>query len=168
MLRKSDSSWVEELYREYGGLVYRRCLRLLRDREEALSGVQEVFLRLMGRMEKEIELGAPRRYLYTAATNYCLNRIRDRKPMADLCDFPELATSESDDPARLAELRAYISLTLEGLTETERLVLYMYYGDGMTQEEIAEAVDLSRKTVLEMLARLKETLRLSREAEAVS
>ena len=156
------------MYREYGGLVYRRCLRLLRDREEARSAVQEVFVRIMGRVEKEVDLGTPRRYLYTAATNYCLNFMRDRKPMVDLLDFDELATKEADDPERRVALRKELARALEGLTETERLVVYMYHGDGMTQEEIAEAVDLSRKTVLEMLARLHKRLRLARDQEKAS
>lgn len=41
------SDRLEQLYSEMGGMIYRRCLRMLGDKEEARVGVQEVFLRFM-------------------------------------------------------------------------------------------------------------------------
>ena len=57
---------VAELYRTYGPAIYRRCVRLLGDREAARDATQEVFGKLMrdaiklegrGKLEPEVLTG---------------------------------------------------------------------------------------------------------------
>ena len=70
---------AEALYRTYGPIVYRRCLRLLRDREAARDATQEVFVKLL-RDERALadrEKAVP--WIYRVATNHCLNLRRDAR-----------------------------------------------------------------------------------------
>src|SRR6266540_5480869 len=41
-----------ELYKQYGPVVYRRCLRLLKDPEAAKDATQEVFMKLVRDIRK--------------------------------------------------------------------------------------------------------------------
>jgi RNA polymerase sigma-70 factor (ECF subfamily) len=42
---------IEAYYRRYAPMVLRRCRRLLRDEEEAVDAMQDVFVRMMQRRE---------------------------------------------------------------------------------------------------------------------
>jgi len=69
---------VDQLYRQYGPMIIRRCRQLLRDEDQALDATQDVFVRLL---EQRMRLrdDYPSSLLYRMATNLCLNRIRDAK-----------------------------------------------------------------------------------------
>ncbi len=151
---------VEELYRQHGGLVYRRCLALLRDPDEARSAVQEVFLRIMGRLAHEEAVGNIRSYLFRAATNHCLNLLRDRRKLADCLDCDHVAGARRDDPHQQMAWRDRLEACLAGLSDRDRLAVHLYWGEGLTQDEVAEVLGLNRVTVVHLLARLRERLRL--------
>jgi RNA polymerase sigma-70 factor, ECF subfamily len=157
MLDKQDSAQVEALYREYGGLVYRRCLRILRDSDAALTAVQEVFMRFIIRLEQKPEINFARAYLFRTATNICLNTLRDRKPVTELVE-EEYAGSAGTDPGVLAEQRLMLAHGLSSLKDDERLALWLHLAEGLTQAEVAEVLGTSRKTVNEMLGRVRASL----------
>ena len=41
------SSEIEQIYRNYGGMVFRRCLQLLKIEAEAMDAAQDVFVRVV-------------------------------------------------------------------------------------------------------------------------
>src|SRR5512143_3873274 len=67
------------LYREYGPAVYRRCLRLLRDRDAAQDATQEVFVKLVSNMGRLEGRGEVLPWIYRVATNHCLNLGRNTR-----------------------------------------------------------------------------------------
>ena len=69
---------IDQLYRQYGPMVMRRCRQLLRDEDQALDATQDVFVRLIERRD-HLRADYPSSLLYRIATNICLNRIRDAK-----------------------------------------------------------------------------------------
>ena len=70
-----------ELYRTFGPAVYRRCLKLLRDKDAAQDATQEVFVKLLKDMERfeQIETALP--WLYRVVRNGALaaNRTAARR-----------------------------------------------------------------------------------------
>lgn len=148
-----DRDEISQLYRRLGPLIYRRCLRLLRDPDNARDATQEVFVRALrhaGRLKADREC-LP--WLYRVATNYCLNWIRDRKPEDDR--RPEEILQQESGERRLAARQQVISL-LDKFDEKTRQVAVYSLLDGMTQEEIASVMGLSRKTVGKKLSRFSE------------
>ena len=148
-----DRDEISQLYRRLGPLIYRRCLKLLRDPDNARDATQEVFVRALRHAET---LKADREclpWLYRVATNYCLNWIRDRKPTDDR--QPEEILQEGSGERRLAARQQVISL-LDKFDERTRQAAVYSLLDGMTQEEIALVMGLSRKTVGKKLSRFSE------------
>ncbi len=148
-----DRDEISQLYRRLGPLIYRRCLRLLRDPDNARDATQEVFVRALKHKET---LKADREclpWLYRVATNYCLNFIRDHKPKDDRA--PEEILQAGSGESRLAARQQVFSILGEFDLKTQQIAVYSLL-DGMTQEEISEVTGLSRKTVGKKLSRFSE------------
>ncbi|MBI3181461.1 MAG: sigma-70 family RNA polymerase sigma factor [Myxococcales bacterium] len=144
-----------ELFERYHGVVFRRCLALLRNEEDAAEAVQEVFcvaVRGLGRFRLR---SAPLTWLYAIATRRCLQQLRNRSSrMLKEALFLSEPSSTSPDPSARADLDRLLS----GLSP-EELALFAYaFRDGFTQEELAELLRVSRKTVGKRLKALNARL----------
>jgi len=140
----------------------RKAERILRSREDAFDLVHALFVDLIPRWSKDVDLP----YLYRAITNRCLNALRDRNTRVRLLAHEPhaaapLARVELED--EVVGLRLIASLA-DRLDESHLEVLVCRFIDDMTQEEIAEHLKLSRKTIGKRLDRIRdEVLALRKE-----
>lgn len=140
---------LSRLYRTAGPVIYRRCLRLLGDRETAREATQEIFLRAV-RHHKRLDPSdrdcLP--WLYRVTTNYCLNIWRNRESRGAEFSFDEqldLVHSACAEK-RMIAIQNIAALLAPFDDQTRAIALYTHV-DGMTQEEVAQVVGLSRRTV---------------------
>jgi RNA polymerase sigma-70 factor (ECF subfamily) len=140
-----DQARAAALYDEYGPFVFRRCLKLLRDPADAQDAAQEVFVRAMSHLDG-LRFGSPLPWLYEIATRHCLNRLRDetRRSTARATSLPRPLPP---DPASAHADRDLAAWIVQQFDETTALIALLHVVDGMTQEEVARAVRLSRRTV---------------------
>jgi RNA polymerase sigma-70 factor (ECF subfamily) len=142
------------LYRRYAPLVHRRALRLLGDEQAAWDAVQEVFLRVLRSHFREES--SPMTWLYRITTNHCFNLLRNAARRARRTEQylkVPVAGLASESPA---EARIAVAQLVSRLPPKLFEVAVYAYLDRMTQEEIAEVVDVSRKTVNHRLRELRE------------
>jgi RNA polymerase sigma-70 factor, ECF subfamily len=139
-----------EAYRTYGPAVYRRCLRLLREREAARDATQEVFVRLVRDVSKLDDPVIALPWLYRVATNHCLNQLRNagRRGEESIGDL-ELAAAPGVSHAD----RHLAASVLARFDEGTQAVAVGVLVDGMGHEELAGVLGISRKTVERRLAR---------------
>lgn len=139
---------LSELYRRVGPLIYRRCLRLLGDREAARDATQEVFLRALRHAEKlnpEDRDCLP--WLYRVTTNYCLNVWR-RKDSAENLSFDEqLDLLHSTNAEERLDAAQKIMQILAPFDQQARSIALLAHLDGLTQKEIANVLGVSRRTI---------------------
>jgi RNA polymerase sigma-70 factor, ECF subfamily len=158
---------LDDAYRQWGGQIYRRCLKLLGDKTAAEDATQEVFVRLMrhaGRLSPE---GGYLAWIYRVATNYCLNVLRDGARL-ELCDPAQLPDAGSDGASGSFAVRELSNRVLRRFDEETRTIAVLSLVDGMSRDEVAEVMNLSRKTVGKKLARfIASSQRYLRAAEAV-
>lgn len=160
-----SSGRVSDLYRKFGPAIYSRCRRLLKDDALAEDATQEVFVRVMRHIEAAPDDSAALAWIYRISTNYCLNQIRDRSRQAEPTAPEELPEAEGDavEPQMLDRELALklVSRTPEKLRET----VVLYYVDGLEQEQVAKALGISRRTVINRLQEFQERSRkfLTRE-----
>ena len=149
---------VEQLYQRYAPMVLRRCRRLLRDEEQAVDAMQEVFARLLANRERLHGL-YPSSLLFRMATNVCLNMIRDERPSASLDQDPlagKVAMANDIEPRTVVQdLLARIFRREKSST---REMVYLYFMDGMTFREVARETGYSatgvRKRIKAFLSRV--------------
>lgn len=148
---------LEQLYRRYFPVVRASCGRLLRDREEAQDVAQETFIRLW---KSGLVEGGDREvtaWIQRIATRLSLDHLRRRKVRAAAADgeLKEPAPTASGASAQADSRRA-----LEELARTvprdELEVAVLHRMEGLGQDEIAEVLEVSARTVRRMLARFDE------------
>lgn len=153
----NDRSPLDALVERYGSMVYRRCLKLLGNHADAEDAAQEVFVRTVRSYREFRGASGPGTWLFRVATNHCLNVLRQRGSDArrrrGLMAEPRPAPWFDADQAMLF---SSIAGTLDA--GTAEIGLY-YFLDGMTQDEIAAATSLSRKTVGRRLKEFEDACR---------
>ena len=151
-------SRAAELYRQYGPVVYRRCLRILKDPEAAKDATQEVFVRLVRDMSRLEDRATVLPWIYRVATNHCFNVRRNVSRRGEDAATPDLELADST-PADMYPNRALAQQVLSQFDETTRSVAVGVLVDGMEHEEIAEVLGISRRTVARKLERFLDTAR---------
>jgi RNA polymerase sigma-70 factor (ECF subfamily) len=147
-----------ELYRAYGPVVYRRCLRLLRSPDAARDATQDVFLKLV-RDLSSLGDGAPvLPWLYRVASNHCLNLRRAGRHRGDGRPEGDLELLEAAPGASFPD-RALAHQLLARFDEVTRLVAVGVLVDGMEHEEVAAVLGLSRRSVARKLERFLDGAR---------
>ncbi len=150
---------IDRLYRTYGPMVLRRCRRLLRDEDQALDAMQDVFARLLQRRDRLTDQ-YPSSLLYRMATNLCLNRLRERHGRPDARPLEE---APDDLVVRVAhygevEARSLLDRIFRRHKDGTRTIAILHYLDGMTLEETAQETGLSVSGVRKRLSALRRTM----------
>jgi RNA polymerase sigma-70 factor (ECF subfamily) len=138
---------LAELYRRCGALIYRRCLKLLGDSAAAQDATQEVFIRLMSqidRLEARDDDYLP--WIYRVATNHCLNLLRDDARLA-LFEPGALPDTATHGEAAAYPERDLTARLLRRFDEVTRSIAVLSLVDNLSQDEVAEVLGVSRKTV---------------------
>jgi RNA polymerase sigma-70 factor (ECF subfamily) len=145
-----------DLYQRYGPALLRKAGRLLQNEADAQDVVQGLFVEMLRRREREADLA----YLYRAVTNRCLNFMRDHANRQRLLERQDAAL-RGPVRVRCDEEVLGVDLVLKLLDRLDHphgeVLIYRFF-DELTQEEIAELQDTSRKTVGQRLARIRETI----------
>lgn len=152
-------------YRAFGPALVRKAERILRSREDAVDVVHALFVDLIPRWNRDMDLP----YLYRAVTNRCLNVLRDRGTRARLLER-EAAAAAPIGRVRLDDEIVGVGLIArlaEQLDEGHLQVLVARFVDDMTQDEIAAHLGLSRKTIGKRLDRIRAAV-IALRGEAAS
>lgn len=136
----------------YGPALCRKARRLLGNAADADDVVQGVFAELLQRGRVEADLP----YLFRAVTSRCLNLARDRGNRRRLLDRQEPAL-RGPVRTRCDDEVIGVDLMLKAIDRLDaacaEALIYRYFDD-LTQDEIAEVQEVTRKTVAARLARV--------------
>jgi RNA polymerase sigma-70 factor (ECF subfamily) len=149
-----DVAAFEALYARYKDWVVSLAMRLTGDADQALDVLQETFIYLLSKFPGFVLTSRLTTFLYPAVKNIAihLRRKRDRLIRSDLPDA--LAA-----PASAAGADCDLAAVVSGLPETHSEVVLMRFVDGLSLEEIAQALSIPLGTVKSRLHNALATLR---------
>ena len=147
----------DNLYRQYGPMVLRRCRFILKNEEKALDAMQDVFVRLIERKEKITNVCSS--LLYTMATNVCLNKISSDK-LRSGPEFDVIAEIVEDSTSAEGTEKIETSILLDCIfserDSKDRQIAILHYVDGYTLEETSKIMKMSVSGIRKRLEKLKE------------
>jgi RNA polymerase sigma-70 factor (ECF subfamily) len=170
--QRGDRLAIEALIRRYQNYVYRLCYLVMRTEQDAEDMVQETFIRACRALPRfEIREGISfEAWLYRIAVNCCRSRMRRRwyqvLPWPD--PAPRLIAELEAQPDRMLEQGEWRNEILEAvhsLGEKHRLVVILRYYGGLSNEEIARALDIPSGTVRSRLHTARQQLKVVLEQE---
>ena len=163
-LRAGEPRAFEELVRGYQHRVFGVAVRMLGNRAEAEEIAQEVFLRAhraIADFRGDAKLST---WLYGIASRLCLNRLAsgDRRRVREgedlLLRLPSGGPDASVELER-AEISSALRQAIAELPEERRVVVVLRDLEGLSYEEIAQALELEPGTVRSRLHRARMDLK---------
>lgn len=150
-LSEGDKTAFEILFRHYypGLVIY--ASKFVQGRSEAEEIVQEFFIRLWEKHHKIKSSSTLKSYVFQSVKNSSLNFIRDKK--VSLPIFEELVQSSNSelifnpDLYVASELQQKIESAVNSLPEKCREVFLMSRFRNMKNDEIAQELNISKRTV---------------------
>jgi RNA polymerase sigma-70 factor (ECF subfamily) len=166
----------EELVTRYEKRIYALAMRLLRQHQDAENVVQETFLALVEHLNDFREEASVSTWILRIATNQALKVLRKRRglptvPLGSDSDaqdsyaampHPDFIARWRENPEDLAvraEIRRLLDEALAELDEKYRLVFLLRDVEGLSIEETAAVLGLSKANVKVRLLRARLLLR---------
>lgn len=163
-LQHDDLDALGELFEHYRTRVYRTALAIVRDPAAAEDILQDCFLKVYhnaARLDVNRPL-APWLYRVTVNLSYTwLARGKNRRDSLDNV-IDRLTSPMKHAPDQLTEqteLRQNVRKAIEALHIDQRVVVVLYYLNGLSLQDIAEILDLPVGTVKSRLYYARENLR---------
>ncbi|RWR12974.1 RNA polymerase sigma factor [Paenirhodobacter populi] len=157
---KGDGRAARALTLRLGPLAYRVALRMLGDRAEAEDLTQEALLRLW-KIAPDWRPGEAKvsTWLYRVVTNLATDRLRRRRGIG-LDEAPEVPDETASALERMIETdraRA-LDLALAQLPARQRQAVVLRHLEGMSNPEIAAAMEIGVEAVESLTSRGKRAL----------
>ena len=159
MNRAHSQEEMAALYHRHVSMVYQICLMLLKNVPDAEDATQNVFRKVMEQDKPFRDPEHEKAWLIVTARNECRDQLKHwwRRNRESETALLQVSSRQPEDNG-LKEL-------IWELPEQDRLVLYLYYYQGYTAQEIAELLGKNPSTVRTWLVRARKKLKLRMEAE---
>lgn len=169
--QKGDPIAFKQLVQRHQRRAFAIALGLLRDEQDAREVVQEAFLRVHRGLDSFHGGSTFFTWLYRIVTNLSIDLMRkpsrreaeqlDESREIDESDIPLLSRIDGADPLdvlRRAEIRNKLEAALDSLPAYHRGVIVMREVEGLSYEEMAEAMGVSKGTIMSRLFHARQKL----------
>ena len=152
-ITSKDADALDSFYSRYNRLAFTLVLGIVGNREDAEDVLVDVFWQVWQQASRyDAERGKAAAWLLTIARSRAIDHLRahgSRTEQTDRLENPPstAGSSAESDIFVLADTRQAVHEALQSLPETQRIPLEMAYFQGMSQSEIAEALEQPLGTV---------------------
>ncbi len=167
--RQGDARAFNQLVLLYQSMVYNLAFRILGDADAAADATQDAFIKAFKGMRR-FRGGSFKAWMLRIATNACYDqlRVKQRRPTDSLNDldveqdhvrFLRDPAEQPDELLERQQLNQVIQAGIGALPAEQRVVVVLSDVQGLSYNEIAEAVGLSVGTVKSRLSRGRARMR---------
>jgi RNA polymerase sigma-70 factor (ECF subfamily) len=165
-----DLDLLGKLYSGYMPLVFGVCLKYLKDRDDSMDAVMQIFEKILEEIpEQRIENF--RGWLYVVAKNYCLMQLRSRKSKEerfiewanDPAVFMENSSGLHPIDEDREEMEADLTDCIKRLKNEQGECIRLFYFENRCYNEIAAFLKIDEKKVKSHLQNAKRNLKLCLE-----
>ncbi|GAA0524332.1 RNA polymerase sigma-70 factor [Chitinophaga japonensis] len=162
-IREGNAAAFRDLFYAAKDPLFGYACKLCRSRELAEEVVQEVFMKLWINRQHLDETLSIKSYLYTATKHCVFNLLKkaalDETLRQAVFHRQPVAVNTTEEDISLAELQQWKAKVLEQLPPQRRLIYSMSRIEGLSHEEIAAKLGLSKNTVKDQIVKAGRFLR---------
>jgi RNA polymerase sigma factor (sigma-70 family) len=158
-----DPAGLAEAYDRYAVPLYSYCRSMLREPADAADAVQDTFLVATAKLRDLREPARLRSWLYAVARNECLRRLRAGSALSALDEAADIPVQSAEIGAETerAEVRQLVRAAIDGLNPGERDVIELSLISELDNDELADALGVSRNHAHALLSRARSQLERS-------
>lgn len=160
--KRGDRAAFQLLFEAYKDRVYSVAFHFCGDESMAGDATQQVFLKLFSAIAQFRQDAQFTTWLYRIVVNTCVDEQRKRKrfvPFSPEMEVKNLvARSSQEESYSRRQVAASVKAAIADLSPKLRLPILLKYFEGLSYEEIAEAIGCSKGTVASRLNRGHKTL----------
>jgi RNA polymerase sigma-70 factor (family 1) len=164
-LRDGDVLSFDNIFNKYNKKVYYFALSYLKKKEEAEDVVQEVFMNLWKHRDQINEYYVFSKYLFKITYNETCKKFRKQASDKRRIEEALLNITTEDNSTNLDieynNLIESANVLIEKLPPRQKNIFLLSINDQLTSEQIAQKLNISKKTVENYLAMAKNSLRKS-------
>lgn len=169
--RRGDRSAFQTLFERYHRRAYTLALGVVRNGDDALDVVQDAFIKAHKHLDRFEGNASFYTWLYRIVMNLSIDHLRKHRRQRPV-ELDEAAAQEALDDSLLPkilggnpgralldkQIRARIDEALDKLSDNHRAVLVMRELDGLTYEEMAQAMACSKGTIMSRLFHARKNM----------
>lgn len=163
-IQNGDEKAYEELFFQYYSRLCGFAVKIVGSDELAKDCVQEVFLKIWRNRENWEITHSLTVYLYRAVRNQALNNIEKQKNKRDYTQqyYDEGFHEKGEDSNSSGELESLVEKIWElakKMPERRGMVFKLHKKHGLSYKEIAQVMDITRKTVENHMGKALQEIR---------
>lgn len=167
LIKQGEKEAFRELFEKYAPKIYQFSLSYLRNEEDAKELVQEVFIKVWEKREILDASQNIKAYIFKIAVNTIYDFIRHKNIENAFNDFArinfDIHSNNTWDTIIFEEMKSTLNKLVAELPEQRRRIFNMSKRQGLSNDEIAQKLNISKRTVENQLYRaltfLKEHLK---------
>lgn len=155
----------QTIYEEYYETVYMTVHNVLKERTLVHDGIQETFIKIYRHLEKIKGLENKKAWIVTISKNTALDLYRKQKKRNEYnvedvyIRNEERNASHIEENHEIEEENRWFMEKMKKLKKEDREIIELKYFQGLSEKEIAKAMDIKEGTVKSRLYRAKEKLK---------
>jgi RNA polymerase sigma factor (sigma-70 family) len=153
--------YFEQLYERYCNKVHRTCLSFTKDTTQAEDLTQDIFIRLIAKLEGYKKQAKFSTWLYSITHNYCADQLktpRRRQEIAINEHWTNLIATD-DSAEREEAIDQLIQIAMSKLGDDEQQLLRQKYQDEVSIKDLASYYSLTESAIKMRLKRSRDRLR---------
>ena len=161
-LRSGRDSAYEQLFKEYYKPLAVFASTYVEDIETGKEIVQDLFVHLYEKRKALAINSSIKSYLFKSVRNRCLNHIKHQQVIKMHSDHMKPVVEESEnleDKIREAELQHMVSKVVDRLPPKCKMIFTMSRVMGLSNGEIAQELEISKRTVETQISNALKVLR---------
>jgi RNA polymerase sigma-70 factor (ECF subfamily) len=157
---EGDAAARSWLLRQHSTPVYRFCLRMLGNEEDAQDAAQDTMVKVLRNLHRYRSDWRFSTWVFGIARNTCIDEHRRRKRRRTTSEVEVVDTKASPLDLTERDLQAHrLRGALDQLPPLYREVLLLYHFEQLKYREIADLLDLPMGTVMNRIFRARKRLR---------
>jgi len=162
-LAKGDEQAFESIYRHFSKRLFPYVLKLVKISELAEELIQDIFVNIWINRAVFSEVSHPTSYLFTIANRQALKYLKkvanDARILQSIADVTQGSTNETEERIIFRESVESIKSAVAQLPAQRRIIWELSRNEGLSHEQIAEQLQISKNTVKNQMVHAAKHIR---------